>query len=96
SCLDCPDDPNSCSTCECGSIGGSCYCDEACITSGDCCANAVAFCGLSGNPVDMTCDAIDCGTVGGEDALGNPCYCDDFCVTNGDCCANACATCGYC
>lgn len=36
---DCPDDPNSCATCECGGSGGNCYCDQACLDFGDCCAN---------------------------------------------------------
>jgi len=36
---DCPDDPNSCSPCQCGKSGGSCYCDAACVQMGDCCAN---------------------------------------------------------
>jgi hypothetical protein len=36
---DCPDDPNSCSTCQCGSSGGTCWCDSACVEYGDCCAN---------------------------------------------------------
>ena len=36
---DCPNDPNSCSPCECGSSGGACYCDALCVENGDCCAN---------------------------------------------------------
>lgn len=37
---DCPDDPNSCGDpCECGFSGGNCFCDDACIAFGDCCAN---------------------------------------------------------
>lgn len=36
---DCPDDPNSCSPCQCGGLGGNCYCDAACITFNDCCFN---------------------------------------------------------
>lgn len=34
---DCPDDPNSCSSCQCGQSGGNCYCDDACVIFGDCC-----------------------------------------------------------
>ena len=34
---DCPDDPNSCSSCQCGLSGGNCYCDDACVIFGDCC-----------------------------------------------------------
>lgn len=36
---DCPDDPNSCSPCECGGFSGNCACDDACIFWGDCCPN---------------------------------------------------------
>ena len=36
---DCPDDPNSCSPCECGGGGGACFCDTACVIFGDCCWN---------------------------------------------------------
>jgi hypothetical protein len=37
---DCPDDPNTCGVpCQCGLSGGNCYCDEACISFGDCCPN---------------------------------------------------------
>ncbi len=36
---DCPDDPASCSACECGGAGGDCYCDEDCFNFGDCCTN---------------------------------------------------------
>jgi len=42
---DCPDDPNSCSPCECDGAGGNCYCDEGCVLWGDCCGNACAVCG---------------------------------------------------
>lgn len=37
---DCPDDPNSCSPCQCGGMGGpTCACDNLCTYYGDCCAN---------------------------------------------------------
>jgi hypothetical protein len=37
---DCPNDPYSCdSPCECGGYGGACYCDDLCLSYGDCCAN---------------------------------------------------------
>lgn len=37
---DCPDDPNTCGDpCECGGIGGNCYCDDFCLQAGDCCVN---------------------------------------------------------
>lgn len=45
---DCPDDPDSCSACDCGmpAGGGHCGCDEGCFAAGDCC-------------VDV-CDALAC------------------------------------
>jgi hypothetical protein len=45
---DCPDDPLSCSLCECGSSGGSCACDADCVDRGDCCVNACNACGACG------------------------------------------------
>jgi hypothetical protein len=35
---DCPEDPATCSPCECGGQGGpTCYCDIFCLLNGDCC-----------------------------------------------------------
>lgn len=34
---DCPEDPYSCSDCECGDFSGACACDVDCIFFGDCC-----------------------------------------------------------
>jgi hypothetical protein len=35
---DCPEDPNTCSQCECGGQGGpNCYCDIFCVLNFDCC-----------------------------------------------------------
>jgi hypothetical protein len=35
---DCPEDPNTCSDCECGGQGGpNCYCDIFCVLNFDCC-----------------------------------------------------------
>lgn len=36
---DCPDDPNSCSVCDCGvpAGGGHCGCDDGCFEAGNCC-----------------------------------------------------------
>ena len=42
---DCPSDPYSCEPSECGTSGGSCYCDSYCVTAGDCCWNACSVCG---------------------------------------------------
>jgi len=92
---DCLDDANSCSVCECGAGGPTCFCDDACVTNGDCCANAVAFCGLTGGG-DSTCEAAECGDVGGTGPFGDPCWCDSSCVIVGDCCTSACSVCGAC
>ena len=41
---DCPDNPNSCSPCECGFQGGpNCYCDINCAFNGDCCQGGPCF-----------------------------------------------------
>lgn len=35
---DCPDDPGTCSACQCGMKGGpNCWCDASCVQIGDCC-----------------------------------------------------------
>ena len=35
---DCPEDPNTCSACECGGQGGpDCFCDIFCVLNFDCC-----------------------------------------------------------
>ncbi|MDC0670685.1 hypothetical protein [Nannocystis radixulma] len=36
---DCPEDPNSCSSCECGGFSTNCACDPDCVFFGDCCFN---------------------------------------------------------
>ncbi len=36
---DCPDDPNTCSVCQCGGFGGNCYCDNFCLQANDCCVD---------------------------------------------------------
>lgn len=41
---DCPDNPNSCSPCECGFQGGpTCYCDVNCVFNFDCCQGGPCF-----------------------------------------------------
>jgi subtilisin-like proprotein convertase family protein len=52
---DCPDDPLTCSACQCGGNGGgSCWCDDLCIQFGDCCANETAVCGVDSVTFDIT------------------------------------------
>jgi len=43
----CPPTTGSCSG-VCGGSSGSCYCDAACVTYGDCCPDACAVCGQCG------------------------------------------------
>ena len=45
---DCPNDPTSCSPCECGAsagFGNVCGCDFGCGSAGNCCVNACSLCG---------------------------------------------------
>ncbi len=69
--------PKLAGTCA-GSCGAKskdgCYCDNFCLTSGDCCKDFAATC--SG-----TCD----GACGGPGKVG-VCWCDTLCSTKGDCC----------
>ncbi|MFH1529682.1 MAG: hypothetical protein ABIK09_02985 [Pseudomonadota bacterium] len=72
---DCPDNPNSCSACQCGDTGGSCDCSPDCVQLGTCCANACGLCGA--------CPAV-CGNGSceyGETCSGCPIDC-------GPCCGN--------
>jgi len=66
-----------------------CWCDAACQSNGDCCANVVAVCGGAVDPA-TSCSTAECGDIGGD------CWCDASCVDNFDCCADACAVCGAC
>lgn len=69
---DCVDDPNSCSTCQCGGPGGVgnlCYCDDICVTEGDCCANKVAVCGATNQPLQLTNNTITAITDNGYNGM---------------------------
>jgi hypothetical protein len=68
---------------------GSCWCDSACVTAGDCCSDACSVCGFCGGGTSG-CNGY-CGTLSPQG-----CYCDSACVIYGDCCSNACSVCGYC
>ena len=108
---DCPDDPNTCSACQCGSSGGSCWCDADCVNFGDCCGNACQACGAcpavcGDGKCNGTEDSCSCPGDCPDDPntcsacqcgkSGGSCWCDDSCVSFGDCCGNACAQCGKC
>ena len=60
--VDCPDDPNSCSSCECdvarsagGVAGSNCACDAGCTDRQDCCANQCEVCGDCVPPTGACC-----------------------------------------
>jgi hypothetical protein len=83
-------DENSCVG-FCGSespVPGSspeCFCDEACVDSGDCCKDAIAVCGLDGGS-SGDAPAGSCACLCGSPDPAGECFCDDACVDNGDCC----------
>ncbi|MEX1364729.1 MAG: endonuclease/exonuclease/phosphatase family protein [Nannocystaceae bacterium] len=78
------------STCE-GSCGGQspdgCWCDDACVSFGNCCADKVAVCDP---PLP---DPNSCEGHCGAQAPGG-CWCNDSCVSYGDCCDDEIAQCG--
>ena len=96
---DTPPAGGSCSG-ACGGQGsGECFCDDQCVTSGDCCSDYAAQCdggdggdgGDSGDqppPAGGSC----AGACGGQGS--GECYCDDLCATSGDCCADYDTECG--
>ncbi|MSP92091.1 MAG: hypothetical protein EXR79_09875 [Myxococcales bacterium] len=63
-------------------IDGSCWCDDLCAATGDCCADFSQRCG-------GTC----AGVCGGKSKVG-PCWCDGLCHATGDCCLDKGAKCG--
>jgi hypothetical protein len=80
----------------CGTQVGDCWCDDACGSNGDCCADYDAACpgpagdGGDGTPPDTgTSCAGACGDVSPDG-----CWCDDECGVNGDCCDDYAQQCG--
>ncbi len=70
-----------------GKSNGTCWCDKACESIGDCCGDYPKFCGCGSN-AGSTCK----GSCGG---LGNAgCWCDDLCAGLGDCCSDKAVCCG--
>jgi hypothetical protein len=61
--------------------GATCYCDEACITYNDCCADAISTCPFS---VPTNSCHEKCGGAS-EDYS---CWCDSVCTEMGDCCSD--------
>ena len=100
---DCPDDPNTCSPCQCGGSGGDCDCGPSCVADGTCCANACSLCGSCPAVCDdgkceatESCDSCsaDCGQCCGDgtcdSALGeDSCSCPKDCLDD----PNACSPC---
>lgn len=75
----------SCSS-SCGPVSassGTCYCDDACSSYGDCCVNAATVC------VPDSCWER-CGSA----SANGTCYCDSACTTYGDCCEDEADSCG--
>jgi hypothetical protein len=57
--------------------GGTCFCDAACSSFGDCCAD-----------VAEECRPDSCWEQCGGVAPGGTCFCDDLCTGFGDCCSD--------
>jgi len=108
---ECPDDPLSCSSCECGDSGGACSCSADCAADGDCCDNSCDACGVcppqcgdgvcNGNENSCSCpddcpDDPDSCSLCECGGTGGNCGCGPNCGDAGNCCANACALCGVC
>ena len=87
--------------CGSASADGSCWCDPLCQKGGDCCADAVSLCPMSGTGgtgggggVGGATSANSCvGHCGGPSA-GGTCWCDPNCSQTGDCCADVASACG--
>lgn len=90
-----PGKADSTATCleKCGEQAeAGCWCDDGCITYGDCCPDKVTMCGGPGPDKTMTCD-VSCSWVG--DCPANEPYCNmetgkcqqlpPQCVTDFDC-----------
>jgi hypothetical protein len=80
---DCPASSSTCKGYCGGKSAGTCYCDDQCAQSGDCCPDKVPVCGTGAS---AGCAGL-CGQKSKE-ADGTVCYCDSQCVQTGDCCAN--------
>jgi hypothetical protein len=61
-----------------------CWCDDLCVSEGDCCADKAAVCsfGCKGK----------CGQKS-QESTGAVCWCDDMCDLGGDCCKDYAAMC---
>jgi len=72
--------------------GQTCYCDVACFSYGDCCADRTTTCG---GPEGGSC-ANHCGQTDAAPGSNPPnlCYCDPGCADRGDCCADYGSACG--
>ena len=75
---------NSCSGKCGGQAPGGCYCDEDCVSLGDCCNDYESVCGSGAGG---SCQ----GYCGGQSPQG--CYCDSQCTQMGDCCPDYSSTC---
>lgn len=78
------------------SADGECYCDELCLESGDCCADALELCAedVGELPPPPMEEDFSCADACGGAAPSNSCFCDDQCADLGDCCGDKVAQCG--
>ncbi|XP_038059106.1 uncharacterized protein LOC119730336 isoform X2 [Patiria miniata] len=82
---------------------GNCYCDDSCVSVGDCCADYNSLCyggartttpeGVSGKPVTEVkttpSTALSGSCLSGcESGYQGSCYCDSSCESLGDCCTD--------
>lgn len=81
----------------------NCYCDTACSSNGDCCADFSAVCAASTPPPPPpptpapsgpSCSGL-CGSSAAAPGSDPACYCDASCVSLGDCCSDAVSICGF-
>ena len=82
----------------------TCFCDESCLTSGDCCADYDLFCrsGVISNTSPSSCSELgyccnntnrSCHAVVSNLTITDICYCDESCIGYHDCCSDYNATC---
>jgi len=100
---DCPDDPATCSPCQCGGSGGACDCGPDCVLTDTCCDDACDLCGSCPAVCgDDSCDPgedcqvcpEDCGVCCGDGAC-SALHGEDSCACPVDCPddPNSCSTC---
>jgi hypothetical protein len=82
-----------------GACGGpapdeSCFCDVACSTYGDCCADFTLACPAEASTPATGCTPASCNSDQPVADENGTCYCDAACAEYGDCCSNKIQICG--